>query len=350
MICNCSNIEKPVGEKVTRLMDENMPPLLQLNLTKVDLLEEERIAFFRVYCDSILVINKTYTNDSFLLSIINFKNHALIGNYLKKGNGPNELLQFTGINNQNRVLVQDIVKKQISIFNIDSAILYGQLYKPILRSMEGRDFAHFDLLTDTSLVFYNPWHLKNCGNIANENAPELLVSGLNGIFEYTPQKDIGFVANEARVHVISNIEKNRVFLAYRGIPQFSLLDSNLDTIKIICGPDAIKKRNYKYENSNGNIYNSVKNIYSSCIYSTNNTIFVDNERITGMSMRDFMNFTDANSINLRELYSFDWNGNLIARYQLPIKPYAISFSEATNVLYITAKDKNDDFILYKAQL
>ena len=351
LLNSCADNVNIFNKHTLYLTDDNMPSLQQLNLEKINLLEEERIALsIKVYNDSVLIINKSYSSDSFLLSLVNLKNHSLIGEYYKRGNGPNELLRIAAINYQNRLTVYDITKNQISFFYLDSALSNRQFYRPNIQSMEGRDFGKFDLLTDTTLIFYNPWHLKNCGNVANEYAPELLISGLDGDFKYIPPENAAFVANEAQAYIVSNIDKNRVFIAYNSIPQFTFLNTNLDTIKVIHGPDIIKRKNYKYKNINGEIYNSIKNSYSSSIYTDDNNIFVSNKRISGLIMKDFVEFTKTLNNNRPELFRFDWEGNLIARYQLPSRFSSISFSETTNTLYITVRDENDELCLYKAQL
>ena len=346
---SCTNKNNTFSNKDFFLTEKKLPLLQQVSFSKVSLPKEEYYdALFYVYHDSILIVNKTSQLDTYCIELVNLNNGNAIGKYLRRGNGPNEVLNLIVLNYQNRLNITDIQKEQVIIFNIDSAICARNNYKPIIKKMNNFFFRH-DILTDSSIIIYNPWHLSNCGNLANEKIPELEIINLNDL-NYKIPKDALYTANEADAFVVSNIKKNRLFLAYRKYPLFSFLDFDLDTIKIIKGPETIKRKNYKYKILEGEICNKIRNTYSSFTYSTDNYLFVCTNRICGFYPKSIEEHKRIINNNKPELFKFDWDGNLIARYQMPKNFVNLSFSEDSNTLYMTAKDENDELCLYKAQL
>ncbi len=223
------------------LADENLPPLQQIEFERVDLPEDVSFAFGSfVYHDSILISEQN--NQAFLHKIwfTNLNSGETIGKFLRVGRGPGEILSCYPRLLQNRLICFDPSKQQLIVFNVDSVVANGEAYKPKMIVVDA-DVNEFDILSDTSLVFQNCYHLADCGNPANENIPELLVAGKDGKTGFKLPEGAYFVSNSSHKRVVTNIKKDRVVMVYGYKPQFTVLDTKFDTIKIIYGPDKLEK-------------------------------------------------------------------------------------------------------------
>ena len=273
----------------------------------------------------------------------------IVGKYLKRGNGPGEVLVCDFDLRQNRFIANDILAKRLIFFNLDSLLIEGQKYNPQV-ILPRFDFVSADKLSDTSFIFLNGWYMDGCGVKENENAQELLVSEIDHEVDYKdPQKVASVFSIISGTAVLSNIEKQKVFITYSYKPQFTLLNSNLDTLKVIYGPDPFIKQKYKRKD-----FYVLSNTYSYYVLwpviSTDSYIFACSPRIQNIPKTKILETTRKRR---DEIYKFDWNGNMVARYQMENKMRffsAAGYSEKTNTFYFCAKDENDEVHLCKAQL
>lgn len=339
----CSNSNtKPFFESKydSYITEKDLPPLQTVNFEKIELPEEECMSsFFQVYKDSILIVEHNYP-DPYFLSLMNLNTKKIIGRYFRKGNGPNEYLYYLGLLYDNKINVMDAIRKQVVFFDMDSAIMLGDFYKPRAISCNV-SLKMFNVLPDSTYIFYNAYHLKNCGYPANEQAPELLISN-DGKVNYEVPEDALYVSNQTGAFIVTN--KSNVFLAYMHEPKFVLLNYNLDTVKIIYGPDNVNK--HEYYNREGTLGTRSFVDYAAHIYSTDSHILVSNRRIDVPNEK----FDEAFNSNEPEIFIFDWDANVVGRVKAPNGLRRISFSESTNTLYITSTDEYGELALYKAKI
>ena len=350
LFVNCKNEKNNFlkSDKVVYLTEKNIPPLQQvLEYEKIDLPEDETMAsYFYVYYDTILIVVHNRP-DPFWLTIMNLNTKEVISNYFKKGNGPKEMLfNYTDLHN-NRLLFIDRTALKISIINLDSVVQLGQLYEPKIYYQSSDSYTAVDALTDTSFLFYNFWYLENEGEIINSSVPELVVTGKDANYSYVPQKEATAVNIVSGAGVLSDVNRQKECIYHYCKPQITLLNSSLDTIKIICGPEPIEKYKYEDRGNFGGLWPVLYNEYYRKGISTDNFILVKNNRLYNVPPKKL---TEVREKHKPEIFKFDWEGNLIARYQVKTF-YALSgFSEKTNTLYLTIRDEEGENCLYKAQL
>lgn len=363
-LASCGHNAKQSGNIVTYLTDDNLPPLQQIEFEKVDLPEDVSIAEENlVYHDSILISQQDTRKFPHNIWFTNLNSGETIGKYLRSGRGPGEVLRCYPRLLQNRLICFDPGKNQLIVFDIDSVVAKGEAYKPRIMVVDA-DVNEFDILSDTSLVFQNCHHLAGCGNPANENIPELLVVGKDGKTGFKLPEGAYSVSNSSHKRVVTNIKKDRVVMVYGYKPQFTFLDTKFDTIKIIYGPDKLEKVKYRM------IYNVLlpeagqKRSYTTSVVTTENYLLVSVERgeenpypvPSGIDHEQYvsaLNQYNANPENHPEIFKFDWDGNLIARYKQSPGSYRVlaltGYSEDSNTLYALLVE-NGEWILHKAKL
>ncbi len=348
LFASCNQKNEVNINKVSFLTEDNIPALQQLDFEKIELPEEECMnSSFFVYNDSILIILPR-NPDTYVMSIMSMHTKKIIGRYLHIGNGPGESGKYCSADlRQNRIIVQDGQKKILMSFNLDSAIMLGNNYRPLMTQLMC-DTHSFDIFLDNTFLLSNIWYLDDCGNKINEDEPELLIAKINDVFDYKAPEKAEQVMLCNYTTIASNIERNKVFITYEYKPQFTLLNTNLDTIKIIIGPDPLKKQEYK-KNVTG-ISPQYITQYGGHVVTTNDFVFVRMRRLIDVPSDKYR---EESKKNRPEIFMFDWDGNLLARYNKlkGNKIFSIAgYSETNNILYINSKDENDEISLYKVQL
>lgn len=350
-LCSCSNEENKLlsSDKLVYLEEDNLPVLQEVEFEKIDLPENECMySYYYVYHDSVLVVMHR-TPNPYWLTIMNLNSKEVISNYIAKGNGPEEMLFCYNRLSNNRLIVSDPQKGSLKFFNLDSVMQFGMAYNPQMLHTSSNNYKVVDVLTDTSFVFYNNCYFDNCGIEVNKGVPELIVTGKNADYSYVPPRDIAFIyvisVNNVLLH--TDLVRQRTFISYESKPQFTLLNSSLDTIKIICGPDPMEKAEYVDYGDEGGYQRVSINNYVISSFSTENYIFVENDRLCNVPRKKIKEIYG----NLRpEMFKFDWDGNVVARYKIRKCFNLAGFSEATNTLYVTMFDEDGELCLYKAQL
>ena len=220
------NSQQNTDGKIITLKEDALPPLQELKLEKIDLPEDYTMGTHvcYVYQDSVLIVVKDNTHYPLrkMLTLVNLNNGSIIGEYLG--------------------LVSYETKRFVP-FNLDSAIMLGNAYKPNIINIERYFFAGFSVIDDTSFMtsnfFYFDGSLPGCE--ANANLPEFYQFTKSGrcIPEYKESDENGAVHMDhvSREYLSVNKQKNRVvcFSAYR--PSAKVFDLDLNLIKRINGPE-----------------------------------------------------------------------------------------------------------------
>ena len=355
--------QKPISDKAFYLTEENMPPVQTIETELVELPDVDECinADFNVYQDSILIIRPK--NDAFPWKFyaMNLNRGEIFAHFLHKGNGPGEVNYCYSKFQKNLLIGHDPYKNNLFFFNLDSLAVYGQAYKPQTMQTDIQ-VDYCDFLTDTSLLICNTFYLEGEGIPENATVPELLVTDAKGKTGYKVPDDIYSAINYNHTNVATNIKKDRVFLGYQYKPQFTVLNTKLDTVKIILGPDKPQKIKYEISYGNMNRPNGVKE-YVQSMYSTDNYIFATMDTIQPQESPIPQNLNDIGKwiaeehkklVELHlEIYKFDWDGNLIARYRQKTGNrivYIAGYSEPTNTLYVMLDSESGEWKLAKIKL
>ncbi|MBO7145980.1 MAG: hypothetical protein J6W13_14305 [Salinivirgaceae bacterium] len=359
---------KTVSDKAFYLTEENMPPVQTIEAELVELPDVE-VCFhtdldnYYVYHDSILIIEQTNRAFTCNLYVMNLNNNEIIGKYLYKGNGRGEVIACHFRLHQNYLLAHDVYKNNLFLFNLDSVVVYGQAYKPKMMQPDIK-VDYFDFLTDTSLVICNTFYLDGEGIPENATLPELLVTDSKGKTGYKVPDGIYTAINYSHTHLATNIKKDRVFLGYYYKPQFTILNTKLDTVKIVLGPDKYEKIKYHVVPEFNEVSKkSQGKDYVQSTLSTDEYVFALMDTIQPQDSphpknpNDIIKWIAEEHKKIVELhldiYKFDWDGNLIARYRQKTGNrivYIAGYSEPTNTLYVMLDSESGEWKLAKIKL
>lgn len=349
-LMSCNQQSKAQFDNYVYLTEDSIPELQELELEKVELPKGLGEYFgLDIYHDSILLVQHTQPKP-YVVSVYNLNTMKLIGEFLESTEE-----MYSSLNQRdNRYYVELTPRmsfgnppREVFCFNLDSLVMMGQSYNPRKYTFSGAEFWSFDALTDTSFLFYNHHYMENCGNKANESMPELFTCGLDGHIDYQMPEGFSRISGNPTAHIVSDLNRGKVFIPYHNKPQFTLLNSNLDTLKIVYGPDPLIENEYERLEFDNQIRLVRYNYFSWNPLSTENYIIVPNDRICNVPRE---NMQEISNNRMTEIFKFDWDGNLQARYEANNLFGLSSYSESTNTLYLEYYDENQDLVLYKAKL
>jgi len=361
-IISCSNVDNSNGQFEIVALEEDALPIIQpLQLEKIDLLEDYTMGDGDciIYQDTILIVLKD--GDPYplthILTLVNMNSGQKIGEYFTRGMGPDELLSELQRFSHNHVDINCYTTGKLVSFNIDSAIVYGNDYKPNIIQPTNYSFGEWSSMDDTLFLtsnsFYFDGDIKECKE--NAKLPEFYWYSKSG--KFTPEykesdyRKIKYMTSDVSGSTISiNKKKNRVVCCYLHQPIIKVFDSNLKLIKIIKGPEPddgkyipIKDMNFIYFDENvGNNY------YYSLATCDDDNIFVINNRIHKYKDGPY-HFSEKKCQNT-EIFRLDWNGNVIGRYSAKGKEiFYGNYSKNSNSLYLWTNEDGEG-CMYKAKL
>ncbi len=350
------NSQQNTDGKIITLKEDALPPLQELKLEKIDLPEDYTMGTHvcYVYQDSVLIVVKDNTHYPLrkMLTLVNLNNGSIIGEYFSFGRGPGELINIFSHLSLNYLGLVSYETKRFVPFNLDSAIMLGNAYKPNIINIERYFFAGFSVIDDTSFMtsnfFYFDGSLPGCE--ANANLPEFYQFTKSGrcIPEYKESDENGAVHMDhvSREYLSVNKQKNRVvcFSAYR--PSAKVFDLDLNLIKRINGPEPDDGQ-YQIDASIGTWWNEG--------YGRNQYYYIptsDDENIIVVNFRTHLKWSPKLMDKNAEIFRFDWDGNLIGRYKVTdrrIYGYP-TYSSSSNTMYLWLVAEEGECRMYKAKL
>ena len=342
------------------LTEDNAPPLQYLEAERIQVPEVECMnSYMNVYKDTILLVMNAENPNPTLLKIMNLSTMQVINNFYPKGNGPYEILGMSGFVDHNQLLVMDIFSERVSIFNIDSALINGESYKPKMFTPNDYSWVTSCVLSDSILLVKNRWYVEDAGQFnTNDRTPEFYFYNLNGGREYEFVHNSELFNSTANACLVANPKLKQIFCAYNRWPKFKLLDYELKVEKTIYGPDDFFAVEYGESVRGGELVVYDYNVYSEDIAANDEYIFVYNKRSKQIPEESFASPTDVTeacielSIENGELFQFDWDGNLVGRYKVDGNAfYTLSLSEQDpKLIYFTGYNEDRELCLFKTHL
>lgn len=358
---------------VVTLQEEKLPPVQQLQLEKIDLPEDYTMGrnSLYIYQDSVLIVRKFQNPFPMkkMVTLVNLNNGEIIGEYFTNGRGPRELLASYAQLSFNHLDIMCPSGKLVP-FNLDSAIMRGNDYKPDIIRTERTNFtSEWCSVDDTMFLTGNDYYFDGVidGCESYTKLPEFYWYSKSGrcIPEYNESDYIGVkykMDDISREYFSINKQKNRVvcFNAYR--PYAKVFDMDLNLIRRINGPEPDDGRYIIDENIGGGWWNESygRNFYYRSPAAGDESIFVLNERthrfvekkVDIQHIQESIDYMTETRAANAELFRFDWDGNLIARYSLGGKHLygGITYSKSSNTLYFCILDDDGECYMYKAKL
>ncbi len=364
------NSEKQNGPfEIVTLQEETLPPVQPLKLEKIDINEDYTMGDPQcwIYHDSVLVVLKW--DDPYplkkMLTLVNLNTGNIIAEYFTNGRGPGELLGALGRLSNNRLDICGCQLGRLVSVNLDSAIMHGNAYKPILINCARNDFSEWGALEDTLFLTVNDYYFdgENALCKANSQLPEFYWFGKNGksIPEYNDSLyEVKYrVQDISRLTISINKKRNRVVCCNLFRPYIKVLDLDLNPIRKIVGPEPDDGK-YVVEEFTSSLFWDNKNYGRNDYYSVpscdDENIFVTNHRThrykqEGNDINAVINGYLKVRLDNAEIFRFDWDGNLIARYNAKGRHiWGFTYSKNSNTLYLQAKGEDGEFFMYKAKL
>lgn len=358
------NSEKQNGQyEIVTLQEETLPPVQPLQLEKININEDYIMGNPQkwIYQDSILIVLK-YSNSyplKKLLTLVNLNTGNIISDYFSSGRGPGELLGAIGKLSNNRLDILSNQTGRLVSVNIDSAIMYGNAYKPIMIIPEQYSFSEWCALDDTLFLTVNDYYFDGNNEYCKANAqlPEFYWYDKYGksVPEYyeSDYREVKYqVQNISRLTISINKKKNRVVCCNYFRPYIKVYDLDLNPIRRIIGPEPDDGK-YSPMDDFGIIFfdeNKGKNYYYSSVVSDNDNIFVYNFRAHNFKEPGEEQRLEKKNENA-EIFRLDWDGNVIGRYSAKGKIiWQFNYCKNSNTLYLQIIDEDGEGYMYKAKL
>ena len=238
--------------------------------------------------------------------------------------------------NENELIVNDYIKSQVSVINVDSLIKNPNFrIKPIAHRVIGAPTA---ILHKDSFLLENPYYFGDKRMGIYQGTSRFLVT--KGEEFYDERLSYKYYTRNVSVngHIIKNKQANKIIYASMYQSKIEIYDGDLNKIKIIEGPIELEPQ-YAIENNEISFKNRIP--YAFLNYCTDEESFfltyVGNYLDREHKLNDHPNW----------ILQFDWDGNLKNCYFLDSYILSISKGQQSNVFYVTVLNKDKEPILLK---
>lgn len=303
--------------------------------------------FYHVIRDSLVLITNKDDSQDFKCGLYSITGEMKC-ELAPKGTGPYEFVSANikiDSNNTDTFYIEDVVQNKLWIYNIDSVIDQGKMYKPSVVNIP-RSIISYCPYTDDSFVGYHFWHCDN--EMYNNDIPPLGIYRYNQVDSINSQKHEYkyFVANITGALLFTDKMKKDIWCANFYQDRIDIYNDSLQIKKSLLGPD---QYNIKYaeidEGNNKAIYFDRGNKFEAyrSFVLTDKHIYM-----LYLAIHDVPYTSD--NLSPVEVFKLSWDGELLSIYKLDRYLYSISIDSEERYLYGTScKSYNDtpDFVRYK---
>ena len=348
--------------EVVNISEETLPPVKPLKLEKINVQEDYLMgAMCFVYHDTVLLVVKTYDPYplTHMVTIVNMNTNTKIGEYITRGEGPNEILSTLPYFGNNTLDIQCVYTRKAISFNVDSAMALGSLYQPRIIVPEENIYLTFRTFDDSLLIAENMYYFDGCDKFRTDPAlPQYYYIDKKGKyipdFKKSDYDMIKFMPGNCTGGAICvNRAKNRFVSCYGYQPVIKVYDTQLNQIRQINGPEP-NDAEYTLEADGFTLFFNRKNgvcHYYNGSYYDDECIFVQNLRNYKWKRTKEGETYSQLERETTELFKLDWDGNVIERYSAKgFTVLPITYSKTTNTLYLYLSDEFGEVNLYKAKL
>ncbi len=323
-----------VDEGVTHFTRNDFP--IKTKLTSEEILFKESLLplEYTILRDTLLLVTNWDASSNFL-DLYNMNTREKIVSLTYFGRGPNELLSCKVIHrdpNEDFFYAFDMVAKTVTKYNIDSVLTMGKHYNPNYIKL-----PHFtkDLAfeSDSILAVYNDSYTFGLYN--KTPSPFVKLKLHNGQLQNYEEPSIKyFSTNISGGYLLTNREK--IVVAYHYTDRIDFFNGE-ELCKSMIGPDKIIPE-LQFDTNNSNELAFKKGMYYRSYYPvahTDNYIYLS---YIGLNQPDALSIEKP-----IEVFKIDWEGNLIALFELDKFIYNISISKDERYIYGTAAEKFGDY-------
>ncbi len=284
---------------------------------------------FFVYRDSVLIALNKRNEHTHFLEFYRLSDMQPIARLYRPGNGPDEMLSANAYINGNKLIVNDYVKSQIAVVDIDSLLSFNNYSAPTVH-------LHVESLFNAipykdRFILDNPYSFadKKAGIV--QEAPRFIVTDDKKTYE-EKNKYQYYTRNVTSGRIIANKAKNRVIYANGNQSSVEIYDMDLNLLRTVTGPIDLPTR-YTILNEEGGMQNEV--IFKGDIPYAYLDYCVDDDYFYLTYVGDmFGKGKKTQDLHCR-IFKFDWNGNFIDCYPVHSYVKSISKSRKEDALYVT---------------
>lgn len=284
---------------------------------------------FFVYRDSVLIVLNNRNEDTHFLEFYRLSDMRPITQLYRSGNGPDELLSANVDINGNTLTVNDFIKSQVAVVDIDS-LLADPTYSASPVRLKVESLFNATPYKDRFLLD-NPYSFADEKAGIVQEAPRFIVTDEEKTYE-EKNKYQYYTRNVTGGRIIANEAKNRVVYANGNQSSVEIYDMELNLLRTITGPVDLPTQ-YVIHNEEGGMPNEVifkTNIpYAYVDYCTDDDYFY--LTYVGDMFGRGQKEQDLNFI----IFKFDWDGNFIDSYPVHSYVRSISKSRKDDAFYVT---------------
>lgn len=292
-------------------------------------------AAYYVVKDSLLLV-ENYSANPYFLSIYNLNSRQWINDFVRRGNGPNELLgcDIAPLSFSDNLILIDRVGNQVAICNIDSLIQKGVQYQ--FKKIKYPNYVKEILpLKGDTLVTFDHWYLNDEKYGNNVKPFNYFIEGQN---LKVPERysDLNyFTSNVSGGHLLAN--DNRIIFAHYFSDELWFVNSQLGIDFKLKGPDDFNIRYSPKEGMPDEITFKENKFYRSYYkpFFTNEYIYLIYGGINGIDASE-------NYCRPTEIFMINWEGELLRHYLLDKFVYTITLDSSERFLFGTTCESFDE--------
>ena len=328
--------------------NETLPMEVKTGATKLrasvilDSYDFVRAKAFYVYRDSIMVIVNNPSNDYDFLELYNLNSHKLIKSFLKKGNGPGEMLNVSPFKNDAELLMRDFVKRNLYIVDLDAAVSKPDYRVPApLKYGDTMGSPFVSKLDEKRLIMLNPYYFVNKSLGIDNKEPRFIFSEIGRpINKPLDKSDKYYAYNVSQGMLVVNKGKDRLVYASSDYAEIEIYDCSLNPLTRIEGPDEIIP-SYRLDTDKSICYNKV------IPYSYMDIAYTE-EYLYLCYIGDYFGRNDKLTDLCTYILKFDWDGHYLDSFDTGHYVDALSVG-ANAVLYGSGYDDDGTRVLWRLE-
>ncbi len=306
---------------------------------KVDF--EVPISAYGVYVwqDSIILVCNSHLDKRHkFLEVYDLHTSRFLRDYIHIGNGPDEMLAVAANYQNDTILLQDVMKRTITVIPVDSAI--SDTFIPMV--------IPFDIYSQQMWPYKGKMLALNPNCFIDErigvhnDGLRFIISDSNFVYKEN-EEYLHNTYNAVLASFIISYKNNRIVVYNSNEPEIEIYDTNLNLIKKIHGPELPHEITYGML-KNGNVL--TEGDPASYMYSC-----FDSKYFYLSYIGDFLEMNETVfNVGYSYILKFDWDGNPVDSYYIDLSVLSMSLSEDGQSMYLFGIDKDGYNVLYKTAL
>ena len=292
-----------------------------------------------VWNDSIAVVRNSHMDRKHkFLELYNLRSGEFLKSFVDMGNGPGEMLVAKFFYQNDTVLMQDVMKRHITVIPLDSAL--SGSFKPEFKDTDIRSQVIWPY--HSGLLALNPYCFVNEDARVYNNGARFIISDSNYVYKETNEYEFD-TYNSVLASFFISYPNGRIAVYNSIEPEIELYDTDLRLIKKIRGPELTSNIRYNIM-SDGDVLTIGAPTSYYCECYDDNYFYLT---FVGRFIEDDETIFD---IDRSYIFKFDWDGNFVDSYYVDHFVSSMSLSEDGQSMYIFGVNRDGENVFYRARL